>query len=192
MSDHHANGAAQLAAQQAAQEAFLAKKKAKKAARRSNDIEEGNLNITSLMDVVSIIVVYLLKSYGTDPVVITPTAGQKVPMSRADAPIQDGVPVYVSQRSITFGSQRVVQLDENGDVDPTQVTGQLIGPLFDLMSEEAERSKQTSGQKGETWEGTIILVGDVNLKFSTLVKVMYTAGKAEYSKYAFCVIQLGG
>jgi len=183
--------AAQLAAQQAAQAVFLAKKKAKKAGRRNNDIEEGKLNITSLMDIVSIIVVYLLKSYGTDPVVITPTAGQKVPMSRADAPIQDGVPVYVSQRSITFGSQRVVQLDENGDIDPTQVTGQLIGPLFDLMSEEAERSKQTSASKDEPWEGTIILVGDVNLKFSTLVKVMYTAGKAEYSQYAFCVIQLG-
>ena len=192
MSDPNTYGAAQLAAQQAAQEVFLAKKKAKKAARRNNELEEGSLNITSLMDVVSIIVVYLLKSYGTDPVVITPTAGQKVPMSRADAPIQDGVPVYISQRSITFGSQRVVQLDENGDVDPTQVTGQLIGPLFDLMSEEAERSKQTSAGKGEDWEGTVILVGDVNLKFSTLVKVMYTAGKAEYSQYAFCVIQLGG
>ncbi|MBV1857049.1 MAG: biopolymer transporter ExbD [Nannocystaceae bacterium] len=192
MSDPTSHEAVQLAAQQAAQAAFLAKKKAKQAARRNNDIEEGNLNITSLMDIVSIIVVYLLKSYGTDPVVITPTAGQKVPMSLADAPIQDGVPVYVSQRSITFGSQRVVQLDENGDVDPTQVTGQLIGPLFDLMSEEAERSKQTSASKDEPWEGTVILVGDVNLKFSTLVKVMYTAGKAEYSQYAFCIIQLNG
>jgi biopolymer transport protein ExbD len=188
MSDQNAH-AAQLAAQQAA---FLAKKKAKKAARRNNEIEEGNLNITSLMDVVSIIVVYLLKSYGTDPVVITPTAGQKVPMSKADAPIQDGVPVYVSQRSITFGSQRVVQLDENGDIDPAQVQGNLIGPLFDLMAEEAERSKQTSVSKGEEWEGTVILVGDQKLKFSTLVKVMYTAGKAEYSQYAFCVIQTGG
>jgi len=192
MSDPTQTGASQLAAQQAAQQAFLAKKKAKKAARRNNDIEEGNLNITSLMDVVSIIVVYLLKSYGTDPVVITPTAGQKVPMSKADAPIQDGVPVYVSQRSITFGSQRLVQLDENGDVDPTQVQGQLINPLFDEMSVEAERSKQTAAAKGEEWEGTVILVGDQNLKFSTLVKVMYTAGKAEYSQYAFCVIQTNG
>ncbi len=177
----------------AVQEAFLAKKAAKKAARRDkNELEEGNLNITSLMDVVSIIVVYLLKSYGTDPVVITPTAGQKVPMSRADAPIQDGVPVYVSQRSITFGSQRVVQLDENGDVDPAAVQGNLIGPLYDLMAEEADRSKQTSASKGEEWKGTVIMVGDQKMKFSTLVKVMYTAGKAEYAQYAFCVIQQGG
>ena len=180
------------AAQDAAQEAFLAKKAAKKAARRNNELEEGNLNITSLMDVVSIIVVYLLKSYGTDPVVITPTAGQKVPMSKADAPIQDGIPVYVSQRAITFGAQRVVQLDENGDIDPTQVTGNLIGPLFDLMSEEADASKQMAASKGEEWKGTIILVGDQKLKFSTLVKVMYTAGKAEFSQYAFCVIQING
>ena len=181
-----------VTAQQAAQAAFLAKKKAKKAARRDKGIEEGNLNITSLMDVVSIIVVYLLKSYGTDPVVITPTAGQKVPMSRADAPIQDGVPVYISQRSITFNSKRIVQLDENGDVDPTQVQGQLIGPLFDEMSAEAENSKNSAAAKNEEWGGTVILVGDQNLKFSTLVKLMYTAGKAEYSQYAFCVISTNG
>lgn len=173
------------------QDLFLAKKAAKKAARRNKTEEEANLNITSLMDIVSIIVVYLLKSYGSDPVIITPTGGQKVPLSRADAPIQDGVAVYVSQRAITFGEHRVVQLDENGEVDPGVLQGHLIGPLYDLMAEEADKAKNTSGQKGEEWAGRVILVGDQNLKFSTLVHVMYTAGKAEYKQYAFCVIQAG-
>jgi hypothetical protein len=45
------------------QEAFLAKKKEKAAARRSRPEDKGVLGITSLMDIVSILVVYLLKSY---------------------------------------------------------------------------------------------------------------------------------
>ena len=174
------------------QDLYLAKKAAKKAARRNKDPEEAKLTITSLMDIVSIIVIYLLKSYGDDPVVITPTAGQKVPMSRADAPIQDGVPIYVSKRSITFGSQTVVQLDENGEIDPGALQGHLIGPLYDLMAEEADKAKQTAGSKNEEWAGRIILVGDQALKFKTLVAVMYTAGKAEYRQYAFCIIQQDG
>jgi biopolymer transport protein ExbD len=174
-------------------ELYKAKKAAKRAARRNKAEDEGKLTITSLMDIVSIIVIYLLKSYGSDPVVIMPTAGQKIPMSSADAPIQDGIPVYVSQRSITFNNKKLVQLDENGDIDPAALQNHLIGPLYDAMAEEADRAKQMSSSKGEEeWSGRVILVGDQSLKFKTLVAVMYTAGRAEYREYAFCVIQADG
>src|SRR5690606_38512187 len=137
-----------------------AKKAAKRAARRDKAGEEAKLNITSLMDIVSIIVIYLLKSYGSDPVVIMPTAGQKIPMSSADAPIQDGIPVYVSQRAITFNNKKIVQLDESGEIDPAAVQSNLIGPLYDAMAEEADRAKQMSASKGdEEWSGRVILVG---------------------------------
>ena len=169
---------------------YLAKKKARKAARRGKPGEEAALTMTSLMDIVSIIVCYLLKTYGSDPVLIMPTAGQKIPMSQADAPIQDGVPVYVSKRAITFGNQTIVSLDENtGEIDPAAMQGHLIGPLFDLMAEEADKAKQLATSKNEEWMGRIILVGDEAMKFSTLVALMYTAGKAEFREYAFCVIQ---
>ena len=171
-------------------ELYKAKKAAKKAARRNQAPEDSVLNINSLMDVVSIIVVYLLKSYGSDPVVIMPTAGQKIPMSSADAPIQDGIPVYVSQRSITFNNKKIVQLDDNGEIDPAALQNNLIGPLYDAMAEEADKAKQMSAAKGEEeWNGRVILVGDEKLKFKTLVAVMYTAGRAEFKEYAFCVIQ---
>jgi biopolymer transport protein ExbD len=175
------------------EELYKAKKAAKKAARRGKAEEDGKLNITSLMDIVSIIVVYLLKSYGADPILIMPTAGQKIPLSRADSPIQDGIPVYISKRSITFNNKAIVQIDENGDIDPAAVQNHLIGPLYDAMAEEADKAKQMSANQGkEEWSGRIILVGDTTLKFSTLVDVMYTAGRAEYREYAFCVIQQSG
>jgi len=175
------------------EELYKAKQAAKKAARRGKAEEEGKLNITSLMDIVSIIVVYLLKSYGSDPVLIMPTAGQKIPMSQADSPIQDGIPVYVSKRSITFNNKKLIQIDENGDIDPAAVQNHLIGPLYDAMAEEADKAKQMSANQGEEeWSGRIILVGDQTLKFSTLVDVMYTAGRAEFREYAFCVIQQNG
>lgn len=172
--------------------AFLKKKKAAKAARRDKPEEKAALSITSLMDVVSIIVVYLLKNYGTDPVVIQPTAGQKIPMASADTPILEGTPIYVTQRGITFGSKVVVQLDENGDVKAEDLKAHSIVPLYDLMAEEADKSKQMATAKNEEWEGTLIFVGDQQLKFNTLVQVLYTAGQAEFTKYAFCVIQRDG
>ncbi len=173
------------------EELFLKKKAANKAARRNPKEDEGKLNITSLLDIVSIIVIYLLKTYGSDPVVITPTAGQKIPLSNADSPIQDGVPVYVSTRDITFGDKKVVQLID-GELDEAAVKQHLIGPLYDAMAEEADKGKQMAEVRGTEWEGRVILVGDSALTFSVLVDVMYTAGRAEYRQYAFCIIQSDG
>ncbi len=173
------------------QKAFLAKKKAKAAARRGKEEEEGELGMTSLMDIVSIIVVYLLKSYASDPVVINPTAGQKIPMSKADASLQDGMPIFVTLRGITFMDKKVVTMNADGEVDSAQVENHLIGPLFDAMAEEVDKAKAMAERQNREWEGRLILVGDERLKFSTLVDVMYTAGRAEFVQYAFCVIRKG-
>jgi len=171
------------------QEAFIAKKKEKAAARRAKPEEKGELGMTSLMDIVSIIVVYLLKSYASDPVVINPTAGQKIPLSNADAPIQDGIPIFVTQRGVTFDNKKLVNMTPEGDIDPTMVNAHLIGPLYDVLAEEVDKAKQLAENTGKEWAGRAIIVGDQELKFSVLVDVMYTAGRAEFTDYSFCVIR---
>lgn len=173
-----------------ADELFKAKKAAKKAARRDKGEEEANLGMTSLMDIVSIIVVYLLKSYASDPVLIQPVADQKIPLSKVDSPIQEGSPIYISNREIIFNEKKLVSL-KDGEIDPNEVNGHLIGPLFDALSEEADKAKQMAEARQVEWDARIILVGDERLKFKTLVDVMYTAGRAEYAEYAFCVIKKG-
>ncbi len=171
--------------------AFLAKKKEKAAARRQKPEEKGELGMTSLMDIVSIIVIYLLKSYASDPVVISPTAGQKIPLSTADSSMQDGIPVFVTVRGITFGDKKVVAMTSEGDIEDGAVTNHLIGPLFDAMAEEVDKAKTLGENIGKPWAGRAILVGDQDLKFSVLVDVMYTAGRAEFTEYSFCIIRKG-
>ncbi|WP_157595331.1 biopolymer transporter ExbD [Plesiocystis pacifica] len=148
------------------------------------------MGLTSLMDIVSIIVVYLLKSYASDPVLITPIAEQKIPMSKMDAAIKEGVPIYISSRELIFKEEQVAVLKE-GELDPSVVQGHIIAPLFEKLEEETEKSKAIFEGRGEEWVGHVILIGDEALKFSTIVDVMYTAGRLEYSEYSFCIIQKG-
>src|SRR5690606_11645242 len=145
--------------------------------------------LTSLMDVVSILVIYLLKSYASDPIVINPTAGQKIPMSTADAPIQDGIPIFVTTRGITYDNKKIVTMTADGDIDPSQVQNHLIGPLYDQLAEDVDKAKQMAERTGRDWSARVILVGDQDLKFSVLVDVMYTTGRAEFAEYSFCVIK---
>lgn len=172
-----------------AEEFFKQNKALKKASRRGQAVAEAGMGLTSLMDIVSIIVIYLLKSYASDPVLITPIADQKIPMSRVDSPIQTGTPVYISTRAIIVLEKKVQVLEEGKT--PADVSGQLIGPLYDVLAEEADKAKQMAENRKTTWDARLILVGDQQLPFETLVKVMFTAGKAEYTEYAFCVIRSG-
>jgi hypothetical protein len=169
-------------------ELFKLKKEIKKANRRNKVDEKASLGMTSLMDIVSIIVVYLLKSYASDPVTITPIAEQKIPMSKMDAPLKEGIPIYVSSRELVFNEESLAVLTE-GELDPNLVQGHVIRPLFEKLEEETEKSKQVFESRGEEWVGHIILIGDEGVKFSTLVDLMYTAGRLEYSEYSFCIIQ---
>ena len=171
-------------------ELFKIKKEIKKAKRRLKKEEQANLGMTSLMDIVSIIVVYLLKSYASDPVLITPIAEQRIPMSKMDMPIKEGLAIYISSRELIFNEEQLATLTE-GELDPNVVQGHVIRPLFEKLEEETEKSKQVFESRGEEWVGHVILIGDEALKFSTIVDVMYTAGRLEYSEYSFCIIQKG-
>ena len=172
------------------EELFEIKKEIKRAKRRDKEVEEAALGMTSLMDIVSIIVVYLLKSYASDPVLITPIAEQKIPMSKMDAPIKEGIAIYISSRELIFNEEQLAVL-KDGELDPTVVQGHVIAPLFEKLEEETEKSKAVYEGRGEEWVGHVILIGDQALKFSTIVDVMYTAGRLEYSEYSFCIIQMG-
>lgn len=172
-------------------ELFEQKKKAKKAARRNKAPEEAELGMTSLMDIVSIIVVYLLKSYASDPILITPGAGQQIPMSEADSPIQEGVAIYISSTELLFNEKKLVAL-QDGELDPNAVKNHMIADLYEAMVEEADKAKAMAEARQTEWAGRIILIGDEKLKFSSLVDVMYTAGRAEFAEYAFAVIATNG
>jgi hypothetical protein len=170
-------------------EELFAKKKAEaKANRKNKGEEEGGLTMTSLMDIVSIIVVYLLKTYASDPVLIMPIAEQKIPLSTMDAPLTEGIPVYLSAREMVFMEKPLAQLKE-GELPDSVVQGHTIVPFFEALEEETEKSKQIYEQRGEAWVGHLIVIGDEQLKFATIVDVMYTAGRLEYSEYSFCIIE---
>jgi hypothetical protein len=103
--------------------------------------------------------------------------------------MQDGIPIFITQRGIIFDNKKLVPMDAEGNVDKDSVKDHLIGPLYDALAEEVDKAKTLAENTGKPWSARAILVGDQELKFSALVDVMYTAGRAEFSEYSFCIIR---
>lgn len=189
-------GAGQQAGAPSAEEIdarWQAKREAKKAARRKREQEDMPLIITSLMDAFTIILCFLLKTYGSDPVNITQSAELRLPSSVSKTPLVSATAIAITRNAILVDDRRVVDL-RDGAVDPSNkrdgATGYFVNPLFDALSEAAQNQKLIASRNAAVqFEGQALVIGHKTTSFRTLTEVLYTAGQAEFNQFKFATVQ---
>lgn len=173
----------------------------KRKSRRQSD--DGGLNITSMMDMMTIILVFLLKSYSTDDISVAPSKDLQVPISTAEKAPKLAVNVVVSQSEIVVDGERVLSLERQTNtagqdvaaVPESEKRGQLINALYDRLLEKAETAKDLAMRSGGDdfeFKGEILLQCDKRLPFSIIREVMFTAGQAQFGNFRFVVIKGSG
>ncbi len=168
------------------------KRKAKAKARRGQ--EAGALSITSLMDIMTILLVFMLKNYATDPANITPSADLRLVSSTATEKSHDQMTsLAVTKNHILVDEKPIVQVKE-GKVPVTAKRegedGYFITPLFDALKASADHQKKLATYNKELkFKGRVMIVGDGDVPFRLLSEVMYTAGQAEFGEFEFTVIR---
>jgi len=172
------------------------KRAAKKAARRNRKQEDMPLIITSLMDAFTIILCFLLKTYGSDPVNITQSNELRLPGSVAKGPLRAATTIAITRSAILVDDAKVIDLRE-GNVDASDkrdgATGYFITRLFEALSEAAQNQKLIASRNSSIrFEGLALILGHKTTTFRTLTEVMYTAGQAEYNQFKFAVVQSSG
>jgi len=163
-------------------------------------IKEEALNITSMMDLMTIILVFLLKSYSTQDISIAGDADLQLPSSTSQQDPELAVNLVVSGRQIVVDGVPIIQLTKVPDeenpgkelvaVPEDEKKGQLIPTLFDKLTEKAESAKaiaEASGSSEHEFKGRILLQCDKKLPFSVIREVMYTAGQAQFGEFKFVV-----
>jgi biopolymer transport protein ExbD len=153
----------------------------KKTRRMGGDDE---LNITSMMDMMTIILVFLLKSVGASEVEVRTSDQLKLPYSTNKAPPLLTVSVVVQKDSILVDGAEVASVI-------SEKTGLSINRLFDELNDKKEVSKVLESKtKGQIkFEGKMVLQFDQNIPYSLIREVMFTAGKAEFFDFQFVLIQ---
>ena len=181
---------------QADMAAWAAKKKEKKAKRLAKqESEKMKLNINSLMDAFTIILCFLLKSFGSDPVQIRESDDLKLPRTSNDEGLIDATVIGISTRSIQVNDRKVADL-RNGSVDESMKRdgqeGLMINPLYDALKEVAQHLKMIKARTGGgKFEGEALVVGDRNTNYRLISEVLYTAGQAEFQKFRFVAAEGG-
>jgi biopolymer transport protein ExbD len=149
------------------------------------------LNITAMMDMMTIILVFLLKSYSASAISLTQSEDVKPPLSSTRAVPKDTVAVTITPRDILVGDRVVVQL-AHGQVPARQLQGRLVVPLDQALRREVDKLKHIAARNpAAPFSKELSVIGDKRIPYDLLLTVLYTAGQSELENYRFVVLQKG-
>lgn len=173
-------------------------------ARRKNrrNAADAGLNITSMMDMLTIILVFLLKSFSTDEIAVRPSTDLEIPVSSAAKAPKVAVNLVVSRREILVDGVPVVTLENTLDsrglesvrIPAAAKMGLLVSDLFRVLDDKAQVARGADAHtdaEDRDFRGQVLLQCDRRVPFSLLREVMHTAGQAKFDEFRFVVIKGG-
>ena len=164
----------------------LARKK-RKEREAASEVKE--LNITAMMDMMTIILVFLLKSFASSSAAITASEDVRPPVSSTRATPKDTVAVTITPKFILVGDKEVVRL-ENGRIPQNQLQGRLVLGLDQRLKKEVEKLKLIASRNpAAPFTHELSVIADKMVPYDLLLTVLYTAGENELQNYRFIVLQ---
>ena len=156
------------------------------------------LNINSLLDIMTILLVFLIKSYSANPIQLQDEAEMRLPTSTSSVAPQDAVPIAITTNWILVDNQPVVQV-ENGKVRPADKEGGqdqsfVINPLKEILlqkREEIDKMNKYVADGSKSNANQALVLADTGTPSRLLTEVLNTAGQAEFNQFRFAVIEAG-
>jgi biopolymer transport protein TolR len=142
-----------------------------------------DLNLVSLIDIFTILIFFLLAN-ASEVEVLPSTKAVRLPESTAEKTPKETLVVLVSNQDIVVQGRKVSSVSEAMSAD-----SDLIGPLKAELDYHAGR--QLIRKEKEARNKAITIMGDKEISYQLLRKIMVTCARANYSDISFAVVQKG-
>lgn len=159
---------------------------------KRNKKEALDLDITSLLDILVIMLVFLLNSYSTAGFIVDLPRGLTLPLSESTDVSTSGINIQISPTTIWVDDEEILNvrdLDE-GSAQNLDHQGRRIIPLFNRLVEKRERIEQISrsAPNAQNFSGMANLIVDETIRYSLIQKIMYTTAEAGFQRFKFVVM----
>lgn len=167
----------------------------KKVAKHEQE-EEMGLNIYPMMDMMTILLVFLIMSFASGAAEIVQSEELQIPTSTAQVEALQAISIVISSSEIVVEGKQALAL-RNGKVDPSQKqgggNGWLITPLFNIMKQHRDRLKMIASRNPQRpFRGEVRIIADKRTPFRTLGEVIYSLGQSEFAALRFIVLKPTG
>lgn len=147
-------------------------------ANKSDSVHSGTFKIqlTSLVDVMVILLVFLIKSFSSDVIAITPDPNIKLPVSTTKEPAPVMPSIQVTRDNLLAEGEMLVpvsKLVKSSSFD--------IPPLSSWLKKHSSQLKASDDKK-------LMIQSDKDVEFNVIKRVMYTCSKEGYSDFTILVL----
>jgi biopolymer transport protein ExbD len=174
----------------------------RRAIRRNERPTEVNfLNITAMLDMMTIILVFLLKGMATSSASIPQSRDMTLPTSIITSePAQEGTMVVISKTQILVGDDPhpIVMLPSRDSLAQSGIDAKYkrngpndlyVVPLANALQAARQTDKQVRLAKGlDPNSSEAIVVADQTTPYRLLIEVLFTLGQSEFAKYHLMVL----
>ncbi len=154
-----------------------------------------DLNITPMMDMMTIILVFLLKSFASSTSLIQFDKDLQIPRSSSVIKTKEAIQVQITKKMVVIEGNGVVPIN-NGKIDsahkPGGENGYLVAPIEGIMTKIGNREKKVADMTGNTFSSELLVIADQTTPFRLLTEVLYSCGQAGYANYRLMVIRNRG
>ncbi len=171
--------------------------------RRPRKAGEFNLNITSMMDMFTIILVFLLFSFKSQDETFTMAPGVKLPESTSNLELQDALNIQMAADALIVptlekihndpAEARVLPLNQGRLPPDVQMDGLRIVPLYEAIKRAAlvlEADAKAEGRViSDEKKSIVIFQADKRVRYEDVDKVMKTAALAGFPNFRFAVMK---
>lgn len=165
--------------------------------RKKGEPEINFLNITAMMDMMTIILVFLLKSMSQSSASLPQSSDLTIPKSVLTTEAsQEGVAVLISKSQIVVDDNFICQVPADathgveGKYKRTGPTDLYIVPLANALQSWRERDRQVRLATGKDPSASeALVIADSNTPYRLLVEVLFTLGQSEFAKFHLMVLQ---
>jgi len=160
--------------------------------RRRPEPEHFGLNIYPMMDMLTILLVYMMAIFATSSAAAVQESSElRIPYSTSKVEVSEALGVQISRSSVVVDGKPVLEL-RNGIVDPSLKqggsSGFLITPLYKTLGEIRDRKKRTAQRfTNQPFVGDVQIIADKRTPYRTLSEVIYTLGQTEFKNLRFVV-----
>ena len=155
----------------------------KRAARKERNKQQLDLNLVSLIDIFTILIFFLLSS-ATEVETLPSFKAVKLPESTAETHPRETIVVTIS------GAEIIVEGRKVADVADVMKTGDDVIPALKAELELLSK-RQVIREKNQASKAAVTIMGDKDIPYRLLRKVMVTGSQSGFSDVSFAVRKRG-
>lgn len=149
-----------------------------------------DIDITSLLDILVILLVFLLQSYNSSGIVLNVPTGVELPLSESVSLNTSGVMVQVSPTVVWVDDKEIYNSEVTDRNRAYDQNGRRLVPLFNELVKKRESIQQLekTAAQASPFSGVVNLIVDKSIRYTELKSIMYTCAEAGFRQYKFVVL----